>query len=593
MTRKDWAVAGLCALALAGGLAIGGSPAHAVSAAAIDADRETVARGLEAQYAAVLIKERKLADDRETRLLGAAEARLTKARGELSAVKRDSAAELSAARADYARLATEIVQKDAASQTEIEAYRAEAEQRVAQATPEELAALQQFADGDRVVAEPVLMSIREARKRATLKAAEMRIAQDERATADEHDIMREHGEATTLEVLNLYDIAAADDPTDCKTNLMRGWLSQQEHDYAKAATAYQQAIDGARGDREREAAYRGLGTVQHMQASFAEAEKTLQLALGLSLKLAAAEPKSVAAANDLADCYIQIGLVRRAQGDRAGALASFRSALGAASRADGGAIDVLYRLADANEKIGDLQFEGGETTAALESHKQELAIARGATGLDPKAATARRYIGRALDRIGDAQEVLGDHKAALASYLEHNTVFHKLAAEDPTSVYYQQELAAGLGRLGGVRYHDDHDLAGARQSYTEQLDLNKALAAQHPESTSLQIGVAIGYGNLGNVQSDMGDTAAALDSLRQSLATARGLVGKDPNAVDAQSVIGAALQNLANIPGSGVTWAQAVAQYQEMKDRGQLRADMDADLAEAKRRAAEEAKAKK
>ena len=300
----------------------------------------------------------------------------------------------------------------------------------------------------------------------------------------------------------------------------------------------------------------------------------------------------MAAANDLADGYLQIGLVRRAQGDRAG---PGQLPLGPRRGEPGGrrAIDVLYRLADANEKIGDLQFEGGETTAALESHRQELAIARRASGMDPKAATARRYIGRALDRIGDAEEVLGDHKAALASYQEHNAVFHELAAEDPTSVYYQQELAAGLGRLGGVRYRDDHDLAGARQIYAEQLDVNKALAAQHPESTSLQIGVAIGYGNLGNVQSDMGDTAAALDSLRQGLAIARGLVGKDPNAVDAQSVIGAALQNLANIPGSGVTWAQAVAQYQGMKDRGQLRADMDADFAETKRRAADEAKAKK
>ena len=591
MIRKDWAFAGLCALAL-GALAISSSPAHAASAVAISADRETVVRGLEAQFAAVLIKERKLADDRETRLIGAAEGRLIKARAELSAAKRESVAELSAARADYARLAAGIVQRDAAAQTEIEAYRAEAEQRVAKATPDELAALQQFADGDRVVAEPVLMTIRDARKHATLKAAQLRIAEDERATADEHDIMREHGEATTLEVLKLYDIAAVDDPADSKTNLMRGWLSQQEHDYAPAAAAYRQAIDGARTDREREAAYRGLGTVQHLQANFTDAEKTLQLALDLSVKLAAAEPNSVAAADDLADCYLQIGLVHRARGDRTGALASFRSALDTARRADGGAIDVLYRLADANEKIGDLQFEGGDTTAALASHKQELAIARRASEMDPKAATARRDIGRALDRIGDSEEALGDNKAALASYQEHNAVFHELAAEDPTSVYYQQELAAGFGRLGGL-HNRAHEPADARQSFAEQLNLNKALAAQHPESTSLQIGVAIGYVNLGDTQSEMGDTAAALDSLRQSLAIARGLVGKDPNAIDAQSVIAAALQNLANIPGSGVTWTQALAQYQTMKDRGQLHADMAADFAETKRRAAEEATAKK
>jgi tetratricopeptide (TPR) repeat protein len=596
MIRKDdWAVAGVCGLVLACGLAVGrATPAHAAGVAAASADRETVVRGLEAQYAAVLIKERKLADDRETRLLTAAEARLTKARAELSAVKRESAAELSAARADYARQAAEIVQRDAAAQAEIEAYRAEAEQRVAQATPEELAALQQFADGDRVVAEPVLMGIREARKRATLKAAAMRIARDERATADEHNVMREHGEATTLEVLKLYDIAAADDPADSKTNRIRGRLSQDEHDYAKAATAFQQAIDGARSDREREAAYQGLGTVQLFMANFADAEKSLTFALDLSLKLLAAEPKSVAAVKDVADCYLHIGLVQRARGDRAAAMASYRSALDAARQGDSGALDILYELADASEKIGDFQFEGGDAAAALESHKQELEFGRRASKMDPKAVSPRKFIGRSLDRIGDDESVLGERKVATASYEEHNAVFRELAAEDPTSVYYQQEVSAGFGHLGHVHFAFDHDLPAALKSYTEQLEINKALAAQHPESVTLQIGVAIGYVNVGGVQSDLGDKTAALASVRQSLAIAQALVGKDPNAIEAQSVVAVSLKILAGMPGSGVTWAQALAQYQAMKDRGVLPAYMESHLAEAKQNADEEAaKAKK
>ena len=202
-----------------------------------------------------------------------------------------------------------------------------------------------------------------------------------------------------------------------------------------------------------------------MQASFADAEKNLQLALELSQKLAAAEPQSVAAVNDLADCYIQIGLVRRAQGDRAGAMASFHSALDAARRADGGAIEILYRLADANEKIGDLQYEGGDTTAALESHNQELAIARRASGMDGQA-WPRRADTSAGHSTGSAtpRRCSATMRPRWRSYLEHNSVFHELAAEDPTSVYYQQELAAGLGRMGiRALSRDDHDLAGARR----------------------------------------------------------------------------------------------------------------------------------
>ena len=554
---------------------------------ALSADREMVARGLEAQYSATLIRERKLADDRETKLLDAAEARLAKARSETVSVRRESQQALEQARADYAKLAGDLAQRDVAAKAEIEAYRAEAEQRVAQATPDELTALQQFADGDRTVAEPVLMAIRQARKRATLAAAKIQIARDERATADEHDIMREHGEATTLDVLKLYDIAAEDDPNDSKTNLMRGWLSQQEHEY-KQATGL--VPESGRRRAHRSSSGRpdiaGLGTTQFMQAKFADAGKNLQLALDLSLGLSAAEPTSAAAASDLADCWSTIGTVRRAQGDRTGAMAAYRSALDAAAQGGGDVAQILYQLAEANESIGDLQFEAGDTKAALVSHQQELDLGRRAEALDPKSMSARRFQGRALDRIGDEQMVIGDKTAALASFEAHNSLFRELAAEDPTSIYFQQELAAGFGRLGGVRYRNS-DFASALEIYRKQLEVNKALAAQHPDSISLQIAVAISDVNIGCVESDQGDKVAATADLRKALDIVHGLVGKDPNAVDAQTVVAAALFNLALIPGSGIAWSEVAAQYQGMKDRGQLRPDMQDNFDEALRRHAQ------
>jgi len=116
-------------------------------------------RGLEAQFEVGLIRERKLADDRESQLIASAETRLSRARAALDAAKgeaRDSTVELAAARADYAKLAAEVAQTDATARAEIAAYRAEAEGLAAQATPEKLAALQRFADGDRVGAWPVI-----------------------------------------------------------------------------------------------------------------------------------------------------------------------------------------------------------------------------------------------------------------------------------------------------------------------------------------------------------------------------------------------------------------------------------------------------
>ncbi len=587
MFRIIW-VAGLGALALAcglGALAVRAAP----NAAAVSADRETVARGLEAQYAAVLIKDRKLADDRETRLLTAAEARLTKARAELSAVKRESVAELGAARADYARLAAGIVLRDAAAQAEIEAYRAEAEQRVAQATPDELAALQQFADGDRLVAEPVLMAIREARKRATLKAAQMSIARDERATADEHDVMWEHGEATMLEVMKLYEAAAEDDPDDWKTNWEIGELSRMQYDYDHAAAAFARAAAVARTDREREAASRLLGAAQRHQAKLSDADKNLRLALDLSLKLAAAEPKSVAAVNDLVLCYLDLGELREAQGDMKGAMASFKSGLAAASQADASSTKILLLIAEANERIGGVLYAGGGAKAALPSHQAELEFARRAAAIDPKSLLARYYQGRAFLLIGYDYGGLGDKTAQLASYEASNRIFSELAAEDPTATDYQLQLALGFQAIGVVQLQS-HDLTAARRSLQQSVDIHKTLAALHPDDSELQIDMAYAYTNLGDAELEQGDKAAALADLRRALDVGRRFAGKNP--IGADNVVADALDNLAKIPGSGVSWAEAVAQYQEMKDKGRLSADQQADFDEARRRATEEAKAK-
>ena len=56
------------------------APAQTIAPAEAQADRDNVVRGLEAQFQVGLIRERKLADDREDQLLSGAEARLLKAR---------------------------------------------------------------------------------------------------------------------------------------------------------------------------------------------------------------------------------------------------------------------------------------------------------------------------------------------------------------------------------------------------------------------------------------------------------------------------------------------------------------------------------
>ena len=167
-------------LALAGWLTFGAAYADPPRTA-VQAANDAVVRGLEAQYQAALIRERRLADDREQRLIADAEARLSRARAAADAARGDAAAvqaELNAARADYATLVESIAQRDASARAEIENYRREAENLVARASPEMRRALERFADGDRVGAWPIIEAETQARVRARLAAAEQAAAAD-------------------------------------------------------------------------------------------------------------------------------------------------------------------------------------------------------------------------------------------------------------------------------------------------------------------------------------------------------------------------------------------------------------------------------
>lgn len=157
-------------------------PAAAQPTRVLDqANAEITVRGLEAQYQAALIRERRLADDREQTLIADAEARLRRARAEVDAVRGDTVAaqeELSAARRDYATLVEQIAQRDAGTRAEIETYRREAAQLVARSDPQRAAALQRFADGDRVGAWPIIEELTRASVRARLLAADAAAAAD-------------------------------------------------------------------------------------------------------------------------------------------------------------------------------------------------------------------------------------------------------------------------------------------------------------------------------------------------------------------------------------------------------------------------------
>lgn len=222
-------------------------------------DRGTLERQLEAQFQASIIRERRLADDRESRLIQDYETKLLQARAVAANGDVGAAAELKRVRGEYAELVQSIAVRDFAARAAVEVYRNEVRGLVADATPERLAALQQFADGDRKGAWPVLEAIRSAEDRAIEASANSRRAALWREDAVLREVMAEHGEATSQDILELWQKAADLDPQVFHPHCRVGDLLIAMGDFEGARVAYDKALEVATEPADRVVGYTQIG----------------------------------------------------------------------------------------------------------------------------------------------------------------------------------------------------------------------------------------------------------------------------------------------------------------------------------------------
>jgi tetratricopeptide (TPR) repeat protein len=94
---------------------------------------------------------------------------------------------------------------------------------------------------------------------------------------------------------------------------------------------------------------------------------------------------------------------------------------------------------------------GGDTTSALVSFQESLAIDRRLASIDTGSADAQRDLAVDLQDIGEAQMMHSDVANALASFQESLIGYRRLAASDPSSAEALQDLAEILGKLGDAQ----------------------------------------------------------------------------------------------------------------------------------------------
>jgi hypothetical protein len=233
------------------------------------ATRESVIRGIPASQSAAVILERRIGSERERQLIGQYEASMRdlnrdataraaslrtaivraqtletqsraataagrQARIQLVALQAQNARDqaqaktqtdaLQAERDRYVALVEEMMNREASTLAELEAWKRAATTIGADTSQERLDLLQQYIDGDRVAALDGLSELRELRRtaNANIRAARERLekaaeAADWRRDARLEATAQDRGERTAEQVLRVWDGAAALDPSDSST----------------------------------------------------------------------------------------------------------------------------------------------------------------------------------------------------------------------------------------------------------------------------------------------------------------------------------------------------------------------------------------
>lgn len=641
--RSGGVVGGAVRLAL--GASLGMACALPAQERASGPDLAAVEAALVRQSQAAIIRERRLADERERGLLAELEGRVLAARRRLdSALKTGSTAlaEAAAARAaliterrSWAALVDSIARRTSVLRTELEHYRAELRGLVASASPEKLAALERFGDGDRVGAWPVIRDVTDASIKARAAAANEASAKDLRELAQLREVMRTNGEATIADVLAILNEAVALNPSDPLAQALRTSAALRVGDVPTAETAARAALRFALSPSDSSNALGSLASVYIERGEFDLAEQALRQRSFLLEPMAA----SAEAADDLlwslAATLAQIGGLEGQRGQLDSAETSYQRSLQMYQR-------VTVRrpsdpmlgveIAEMHAKRAGIAFAKHDDSAAVRYQTMSVSLLRQLRQLHPHHRTVAIGFANGARRSGDLASILGKYDSARVSLHEAHRLFQEIIAADESDVEvlrlfrrtieHQISLAQRSRAIDAAEKHaselietsrrivrlepgnaqSKYDLAQALfYMGNVRRQLKKVIEAHATIAEGLAISREV-YANslsvpdarrllrqmltqMGDADSEIGDSTSSLERYEEALIHAQALVTADSASVRDRRSLAWLLRRLAESLDSPELWQAVVRELEWVLAKGALETGELSELEDARRRA--------
>lgn len=256
---------------------------------------------------------------------------------------------------------------------------------------------------------------------------------------------------------------------------------------------------------------------------------------------------------DLADAYEKLGDVQgRSGGANLGqtdkAADSYAKSIAlreALVQAEPDATSWQRKLATSYGRYAAVLLDMGMFPKALEYDRKALGIRERVLALEPteehERAVAYSYttLASALVQAGRWDEVLQARQRALELY-------KKIVARHPDNRSDRRGLALAESRLGGILLHN-RNLPEATVHYREALRIESELAAQYPADQQIRMSLASAHVALGGALYEASDYPAALASYGNALRIQEEIAGSDARDVRSGTLLATTLQRVSAV----------------------------------------------
>jgi len=281
---------------------------------------------------------------------------------------------------------------------------------------------------------------------------------------------------------------------------------------------------------------------------------------------------------EIAAAYVKVGDVQGRPftpnlGDTAGALASYRKAIGLYESIAGDAArdeSVRRDLASAYVHLSDVLAAAGKTAESLSFAQKGLAIEREVSS-DPAASPeARRALVASYSRVGDMLAATGKVTAALDHRRTALAIMESVAAAAPQDVANIRQLGVAYQKLGNTLGNPNApnvgDTAGALAALERSAEIFRNASVQFPNNAMLRRNNAVAESNAADVLVAMKRIDEALVRERRSLAVYEAQAAKDPANVAAQNDLAIGYSKMAQLLHETGRTAAGLASQQQATD---------------------------